>query len=163
MPFDYIGSKVEIEPLQTFKVQGLTTKTILLACAFTLIFTGTNAVFGQPGVELPEDIHPETGNRLAPLKRDELDAEGQRAYDLRSVDGVLPPRGTRHATVYSPYRFWGKCKTVKHTKGETMSRRRFLDKALIRRTVVTSGFRVATGSLAFGGLPSLAKETMSFP
>jgi alkylhydroperoxidase family enzyme len=77
-------------------------KAILLACAFTLIFTETNVVFGQPGVELPEDIHPETGNRLAPIKRDELDAEGQRAYDLRSVDGVLPPRGTRNVTVYSP-------------------------------------------------------------
>jgi alkylhydroperoxidase family enzyme len=64
--------------------------------------TWTGVVFGQSGVEAPADIHPDTGNRLAPLTRDELDAEGQRAYDLRSVDGVLPPRGTRNATAYSP-------------------------------------------------------------
>jgi len=44
-----------------------------------------------------------------------------------------------------------------------MSKGRLLDKALTRRTVVTRGFGIATGSLAFAGLPSLAKETISFP
>lgn len=77
-------------------------KTALPSFVFVLVVAGSNVAVGQTGVELPADIHSTTRNRLEPLKRDELDAEGQRAYDLRSVDGVLPPAGTRNATVYSP-------------------------------------------------------------
>ena len=71
--------------------------------AMTLILVVGNTVVAQSSnVELPADINPVTRNRLAPLERTRLDAEGQRAYDSRSLDGVLLPRGTRNATVYSP-------------------------------------------------------------
>ena len=77
-------------------------KTMLLACVFTLIFTETYVVFGQSSVELPADIDPVTLNRLTLLERDNLDAEGKRAWDLRATDGVMPPSGPRNVTVYSP-------------------------------------------------------------
>ena len=74
-----------------------------MALALALYVFDCDAVVAQSNnAELPTDINPETLNRLAPVDRNELDADGRRAYDLRSIDGVLPPRGPRNATVYSP-------------------------------------------------------------
>jgi len=77
-------------------------KSVPLICAFAVFFGAINAARGQSDAALPADIDPITLNRLTLLERDELDAEGQRAWDLRATDGVMPPRGPRNATVYSP-------------------------------------------------------------
>ncbi len=73
-----------------------------LICALAVLFSATNSARGQSGAELPADIDPITLNRLPLLDRDNLDAEGQRAWDLRMSNGVMPPRGPRNVSVYSP-------------------------------------------------------------
>jgi len=45
----------------------------------------------------------------------------------------------------------------------SMSRTKFVDSRLTRRCVLSTGVRAATGAIAFGSLPSLAEETISFP
>ena len=44
-----------------------------------------------------------------------------------------------------------------------MPPRKLVDRVLTRRSVVTSGVRAATGAIAVGTLPSVAKETISYP
>ena len=44
-----------------------------------------------------------------------------------------------------------------------MSKSEIVHKALTRRSVVSKGIQATAGTLAFGVLPSLAKETISFP
>ena len=48
---------------------------------------------------LPKDIHPETGNRLPQIKRDDLDDAGRKLYDNRPRADGYGPGGIR---LYSP-------------------------------------------------------------
>ena len=50
---------------------------------------------------LPPDIHPVTLSRLPPINRNELDAEGQKAFDARATP-PMPAPGPGHVTIYSP-------------------------------------------------------------
>src|SRR5580692_6644876 len=76
-----------------------------------LIVTGTNAVVGSyllsssaqqapsySAAPFPKDVFAETGNRLPPVKRDELDETGKKLYDARP-GLVFGPEGMR---LYSP-------------------------------------------------------------
>ncbi len=47
----------------------------------------------------PKDIHPETGNRLPQVKREDLDDAGKKLYDTRAPGGGYGPGGIR---LYSP-------------------------------------------------------------
>ena len=38
---------------------------------------------------LPKDIYPDSGNRLPPVKREELDELGKKLYDARGSGGFL--------------------------------------------------------------------------
>lgn len=51
---------------------------------------------------LPADIDPESYSRLPALSRDDLDAEGKRAYDLVVGDGPRPLTGPAAVSMYSP-------------------------------------------------------------
>ncbi len=51
---------------------------------------------------LPPDVDPESYSRLPALSRDELDAEGKRAYDLVVGDGPKPTTGPAAVSMYSP-------------------------------------------------------------
>jgi 4-carboxymuconolactone decarboxylase len=48
---------------------------------------------------LPKDIYPDTGNRLPPIKRDQLDELGKKLYDARGPADAFGPGGIR---LYSP-------------------------------------------------------------
>ncbi|MBI4886283.1 MAG: carboxymuconolactone decarboxylase family protein [Acidobacteria bacterium] len=48
---------------------------------------------------LPQDIHPETGNRFPALKREALNDEGKKLYDTRGVVDAFGPGAIR---LYSP-------------------------------------------------------------
>ncbi|HXR45779.1 MAG TPA: hypothetical protein VN759_13265 [Pseudolysinimonas sp.] len=50
---------------------------------------------------LPPDINPVTLSRLPPINRNELDAEGQKAFDARATP-PMPAPGPGHVTIYSP-------------------------------------------------------------
>ena len=50
---------------------------------------------------LPPDINPVTLSRLPPIDRNELDAEGQKAFDARTTP-PMPAPGPGHVTIYSP-------------------------------------------------------------
>jgi len=56
----------------------------------------------SPQESLPPDIDPESYSRLPALSRDELDAEGKRAYDLVVGDGPRPLTGPAAVSMYSP-------------------------------------------------------------
>jgi len=60
--------------------------------------------FGQPVTDrdLPADIDPESMSRLPALTRDELDADGQAAWDLVVGDGPRPLNGPVAVSMYSP-------------------------------------------------------------
>lgn len=42
---------------------------------------------------VPADIHAETGHRLPPIRRDDLDADGQAVYDATLASATAPYRG----------------------------------------------------------------------
>jgi 4-carboxymuconolactone decarboxylase len=48
---------------------------------------------------LPKDIYPDSGNRLPPVKREELDEIGKKLYDARGSGGFFGPGGIQ---LYSP-------------------------------------------------------------
>src|SRR5215218_4778369 len=51
----------------------------------------------------PPDVHPETLSRLPPVQRAELDAEGQRIYDVLAGAGkTLTRTGPSAVTMHSP-------------------------------------------------------------
>ncbi|MBN1236922.1 MAG: carboxymuconolactone decarboxylase family protein [Gammaproteobacteria bacterium] len=54
------------------------------------------------GGALPPDIDPESLSRLPALERSDLDAEGQRVYDLVVGDGPPPRTGPAAVSLYSP-------------------------------------------------------------
>jgi 4-carboxymuconolactone decarboxylase len=56
----------------------------------------------SPQASLPPDVNPESYSRLPALSRDQLDAEGQRAYDLVVGDGPRPLTGPAAVSMYSP-------------------------------------------------------------
>jgi 4-carboxymuconolactone decarboxylase len=71
--------------------------------ASTLLAAGTSALAqSNPNDTLPPDIDRESYSRLPALSRDELDAEGQRAYDLVVGDGPRPLTGPAAVSMYSP-------------------------------------------------------------
>ena len=56
----------------------------------------------ESGAQLPPDIDPESLSRLPALTRDQLDEEGQRAYDLVVGDGPRPLTGPAAVSMHSP-------------------------------------------------------------
>jgi 4-carboxymuconolactone decarboxylase len=55
---------------------------------------------GTSAATFPKDVFPETGNRLPPIKREELDEAGKKVYDVSmSEAGAFGPRPIR---LYSP-------------------------------------------------------------
>jgi len=62
------------------------------------------AIHAQPAADdgLPGDIDPESWSRLPALTRDELDAEGQAAWDLVVGDGPRPLTGPAAVSMHSP-------------------------------------------------------------
>jgi 4-carboxymuconolactone decarboxylase len=63
------------------------------------LLAGVAAEAQQP--PLPPDINPVTLSRLPPINRNELDAEGQKAFDARATP-PMPAPGPGHVTIYSP-------------------------------------------------------------
>jgi 4-carboxymuconolactone decarboxylase len=57
----------------------------------------------QPGV-LPKDIDPQSFSRLPVLKRDDMDADGKRVYDMLAggPDKTVTPTGPVAISLYSP-------------------------------------------------------------
>jgi 4-carboxymuconolactone decarboxylase len=51
------------------------------------------------GVTPPKDIYPDTGNRFPPIKREGLDENGKKLYDMRGPGGAFGPGAIR---LYSP-------------------------------------------------------------
>lgn len=52
-----------------------------------------------PTAVLPKDVFVETGNRLPPIKREDLDETGKKLYDARAPGVVFGPEGIRlHST-----------------------------------------------------------------
>ena len=84
------------------KTAELFMKSVPSICAIAVLLGAIDAAHGQSDGALPADIDPITLNRLTLLERNNLDAEGQRAWDIRATDGVMPPHGPRNVTVYSP-------------------------------------------------------------
>ncbi len=72
-------------------------------CGALLIVLSAPA-FAQSGAAaaLPADIDPESLSRLPALHREDLDAEGQAAFDFVVGDGERPVTGPRMAGMYSP-------------------------------------------------------------
>lgn len=64
----------------------------------------TGAALSQESnpAELPPDIHPESLTRLAPLAREDLDAEGKAAWDYVVGDGPVSRTGPVPMSLYSP-------------------------------------------------------------
>ncbi|MGH9679776.1 MAG: carboxymuconolactone decarboxylase family protein [Candidatus Acidiferrales bacterium] len=58
----------------------------------------TGGSSGTSASAFPKDVYPETGNRLPPIQRDELDEAGKKIYD-NSEAGEFGPRPIR---LYSP-------------------------------------------------------------
>ncbi|MGD8808203.1 MAG: hypothetical protein PVG24_01290 [Gammaproteobacteria bacterium] len=81
-----------------FWVIGSTIVTILAAASPA---TTVSAQDGA-GAELPPDIHPESLTRLAPLTREDMDAEGKAAWDYVVGDGDAPRTGPVPMSLYSP-------------------------------------------------------------
>ena len=54
---------------------------------------------GVAASAFPKDIHPETGNRLPEVKRDDLDDAAKKLYDMRRPNGAYGPGAIR---LYSP-------------------------------------------------------------
>jgi 4-carboxymuconolactone decarboxylase len=56
----------------------------------------TGGSSGTFAATFPKDVFPETGNRLPPIKREELDEEGKKMYDISiSEAGKFGPRPIR--------------------------------------------------------------------
>jgi 4-carboxymuconolactone decarboxylase len=81
-------------------MRGIVTLVIVLAStavaptpAVPLSASPTQAASGRSGEEtLPSDVHPESGNRLPAINRDDLDERGKKAYD-EAVRGAGSARG----------------------------------------------------------------------
>lgn len=59
---------------------------------------GASSQASRPAT-LPKDIHPDTGNRFPPIKREELNEAGKKLYDSRGVADAFGPGAIR---LYSP-------------------------------------------------------------
>ena len=69
--------------------------------ALLVVTTCVAVVNGQSS--LPPDIHPESLSRLPPLQRGDLDADGQRVWDVvAGPGGTMPKTGPPPVTIYSP-------------------------------------------------------------
>jgi 4-carboxymuconolactone decarboxylase len=73
-----------------------------LAAAAALATASPCHAQSEQSAALPADIDPESYSRLPALSRDELDAEGQRVYDLVVGDGPRPLTGPAAVSMYSP-------------------------------------------------------------
>jgi 4-carboxymuconolactone decarboxylase len=75
---------------------------IIAALGVCYLLGGAGSVAAQTRSALPADINPETYSRIRALSRDELDAEGEAAWDLVVGDGPKPTTGPTAVTMYSP-------------------------------------------------------------
>ena len=68
--------------------------------SFEQAATSGTAVSAQASAAaFPKDIHPETGNRLPEIKREDLDDAAKKLYDVRRPNGAYGPGAIR---LYSP-------------------------------------------------------------
>ena len=75
-----------------------------ISCAAVLgAQTGSGAPSG-PSALLPKDIDPQSFSRLPVLKRDDMDADGKRVYDMLAggPDKTVTPTGPAAISLYSP-------------------------------------------------------------
>jgi 4-carboxymuconolactone decarboxylase len=71
--------------------------------ALTLMMAASTQLLGQSaGPDLPADVDRESLSRLPALSRDQLDADGQAAYDLVVGDGPKPTTGPAAVSMHSP-------------------------------------------------------------
>lgn len=77
---------------------------ILQASAAALLLAAATLGHAQSSDSgaLPPDVDPESYSRLPALSRDELDAEGKRAYDHVVGDGPKPTTGPAAVSMHSP-------------------------------------------------------------
>lgn len=77
---------------------------MLQASAAALLLAGATLGHAQSSDDgaLPPDVDPESYSRLPALSRDELDAEGKRAYDHVVGDGPQPTTGPAAVSMHSP-------------------------------------------------------------
>lgn len=78
--------------------------TLLKVLAMSAALASASHVYAQSASQapLPPDIDPESLSRLPALTRDQLNPEGQRAYDLVVGDGPRPLTGPAAVSMYSP-------------------------------------------------------------
>jgi 4-carboxymuconolactone decarboxylase len=69
----------------------------------TLLLLAASAILGAQSAKLPADVDPHSYSRLPLVQRDQLDANGQRVYDLFNGNDPATPRlGPTAALLYSP-------------------------------------------------------------
>ena len=76
-------------------------RAVAAALVVLMLATGVRAQSDR-AAQLPADIDPESLSRLPALGRDDLDPEGQAAYDIIVGSGPKPTSGPRMVTLYSP-------------------------------------------------------------
>src|SRR5581483_1400994 len=70
---------------------------------WTLLLFAATALLNAQSAKLPADIDPQSLSRLPLLHREQLDANGQRVYDILNVDSPQKPRtGPTAAVLYAP-------------------------------------------------------------
>jgi 4-carboxymuconolactone decarboxylase len=70
---------------------------------FILLLLAASAILGAQSAKLPADVDPQSYSRLPLVQRDQLDANGQRVYDLFNGNDPATPRlGPTAALLYSP-------------------------------------------------------------
>jgi len=69
----------------------------------TTLLLAASAILGAQSSKLPADVDPHSYSRLPPVQRDQLDANGQRVYDLFNGNDQATLRiGPTAAMLYSP-------------------------------------------------------------
>ena len=82
--------------------QPKTRRSGVAAILAALALCGTAQAQTDGQTALPPDIHPQSLTRLPPLSRDDLDEEGQAAWDYVVGDGQVPRTGPVPMSLYSP-------------------------------------------------------------
>jgi len=68
-----------------------------------MLLLAASAFLGAQSAKLPADVDPRSHSRLPLVQRDQLDANGQRVYDvINGKDQATPRLGTTAALLYSP-------------------------------------------------------------
>ena len=72
---------------------------IIIGVGYGLSAVPLQAGGGSQAAPLPKDVHPDTQNRLPPIKREDLDEQGKKIYDRFGPKG---PQGPNIMRMYNP-------------------------------------------------------------